>query len=466
MRRAVLFSVFSGGAVAAALAVAGTVPGRPASHRPAALSGPAGSLEGPRVVEYRGLRVPVPAGWEVHRLDRDPARCVRYDRHAVYLGRPGPQPDCPARVVGRTEAVHIEPAGDGRAARTVVRGDKLASLVVAPTVDHETRLALPEAGVTITGVYGSDPGRLQRVLRGARLSASRPAAPPRSDVRRMATTTPEAPDQSAPLAESTPPVPDTPFGQSTPSEAGAADGAGAAPGNGTVPDQALERPWVRGKGFDTCTAPSLATMKAWRPSFKVTNIYIGGAARGCAQPNLTASWVRQVRRMGYRITPTYVGLQAPCGSRPQRFTAKSAASEGARSAVDAARKARALGIPDGRPIYFDMEAYNHKKSACKAAVLRFVDRWVDRLQAEGYQPCLYSSAKSGIRDVGRAQISRPSCVWFANWDGRADVYGDPFLPDHWWAPHRRIKQYRGAHKERHGGVRLNIDSNIVDGRVY
>jgi hypothetical protein len=461
MRHAVLFSLFSGVAVVApVLTVDGTAPARPAPHRAAALTGAAG---GPRVVEYRGLRVPVPAGWAVHRLDEEPDRCVRFDRHAVYLGRPGPQPDCPARVVGRTEAVHIEPVraepgGEGRSARTVVHGDRLASLTVAPAVDHEARLTLPEAGVMITGVYGTDPGRLQRILRGAALSRTWNAAPSRSDVRRVATTVPAAPDQEDGTAPG-----EAPEAAQSPETGGPVPVA--VPGEGTA--EALERPWVRGKGFDTCTAPSLAAMKAWRPSFKVTNIYIGGAARGCAQPNLSASWVRQVRQMGYRVTPTYVGLQAPCGSRPQRFTARNAASQGTRSAVDAARKARALGIPEGRPIYYDMEAYSHKNSACRAAVLRFVDNWVDRLKKEGFVPCLYSSAKSGIRDVGRSTgISRPASVWFANWDGRAKVYGDPFLADAWWAPHRRIKQYRGGHKERHGGVTLNIDANIVDGRVY
>jgi len=442
MRHAVLLSVLSGAAaVVPVLAVAGTDatrfavrPAGPAGDAaPAGATGPApaAGAGAPRVVEYRGLRVPVPAGWQVHRLDADPARCVRYDRHAVYLGRPGPQQDCPARIVGRTEAVHIEPAGHGRGSRTVVRADRLAALTIAPNAGHETRLTLPEAGVMITGVYGRDPGRLQRMLRAARLSAEWTAAPraslasSRPDVRR------EAPDEA------------------------------------TAPGAGLDRPWVRGKGFDTCTAPSLATMEAWRPSFKVTNIYIGGAARGCAQPNLTASWVTRVRAMGYRVTPTYVGLQAPCGTRPQRFTAKNAAKQGAKAAVDAARNARGLGIPEGEPIYYDMEAYNSRKKACRAAVLRFVDRWVKRLGAEGYVPCLYSSAKSGIRDVGRATgISKPAAVWFANWNGRASVRDDPYLPDHWWSPHRRIKQYRGGHKERHGGVTLNIDSNIADGRVY
>ncbi|TYB43521.1 glycoside hydrolase domain-containing protein [Actinomadura chibensis] len=424
-------------AVPLVLAVLGAPAAGTAPDRAAALSGPSAARgdAAPRVVRYRGLRVPVPAGWEVHDLDRDPTRCVRFDRHAVYLGRPGPQPDCPARIVGRTEAVHIQPAdraaGDGRLTATVVHPRQFATLTIARSVDHEARLALPEAGLTITGVYGTDPAALQRLLRGTRLSGGdRPAGPspaPPPDVRREH-----------------PPRP---------------GGSGGAP--------ALHRPWAKGKGFDTCSAPSLPTMKAWRRAFKVTNIYIGGAARGCAQPNLTSSWVSGVRAMGYRVTPTYVGLQAPCGSRRQRFTAKNAAAQGRRSAVDAARKARDLGIREGAPIYYDMEAYKHGRPACRAAVLRFVDNWVRRLRTEGYVPCLYGSARSAIRDVGRATgIRRPAAVWFANWDGRPSVYGDPFVPDARWRPHRRVKQYRGGHRERHGGVALNIDSDMVDGRVY
>lgn len=446
MRHAVLSgAVLLSGAAAVplVLAVLGAPAAGPPPDRAAALtevlSAPArdaGRADAPRTVGYRGLRVPVPAGWEVHDLDRDPTRCVRYDRHAVYLGLPGPQPDCPARLVGRTEAVHIQPAdrvrpaGDGRLTRTVVHPGQLATLTIARSVDQEARLTLPEAGVTITGVYGTDPAALQRLLRGTRLTGNRPveASPPAPpDVRR------EHP-----------------------------------PGNGGGDDvPALDRPWAKGKGFDTCSAPSLPTMKAWRRAFEVTNIYLGGAARGCGQPNLTRTWLSAVRAMGYRVTPTYVGLQAPCGSRPQRFTAKNAAAQGRRSAVDAARKARDLGIPGGAPIYYDMEAYKLGRAACRAAVLRFVDNWVRRLKAEGYEPCLYGSVKSAIRDVSRATgIRRPSGVWFANWDGRPRVYGDPFVPDARWRPHRRVKQYRGGHRERHGGVRLNIDSNMVDGRVY
>ncbi|HEY8481326.1 MAG TPA: DUF1906 domain-containing protein [Spirillospora sp.] len=410
------------------------------------------SAGGPRVVEYLGLRIPVPAGWEVHRLDRDPSRCVRYDRRAVYLGRPGRQPDCPARVAGRTEAVHVQPSADAPAAgeaRRTVTGSRLATVTVRPTVDRELRLDLRDVGVTITGVYGTAPGILQELLRGIGLTG-RPSAGGSAPRTRGgapdSTGTPEPP-ASAPAA----PKPEPTRGSA------AQDG----------PAKAVPKRWVRGKGFDTCTAPSLATMRAWRPSFKVTNIYIGGAARGCAQPNLTQRWVREVRAMGYRITPTYVGLQAPCSSRSQRFTAKNAAVEGRRAAVDAARKAKDLGIPAGAPIYYDMEAYESRGSTCKAAVLRFVDNWVRGLRAEGYTPCMYSSVASGIRDVGEAKgIAKPEGIWFAHWDRRPQIYGDPYIPDSWWHPHRRVKQYWGDHRETHGGVTLNIDSNIADGLVH
>ncbi|GAA0253145.1 hypothetical protein GCM10009527_056530 [Actinomadura nitritigenes] len=399
----------------------------------------------PHSVTYQGVRVPVPAGWAVVRLDEDPSACVRYDRHAVYLGRPGPQPDCPARVVGRTEAVHVQPLHDVAASRTVVHADKLGSFTVRPSVGHETSLALPEAGMGITGVYGTDPAALQRILRGTRVTAKPHAhAKPHAQ--------PQTPADAQP--------------QDTMKPAAAPPGPAAqrrAPAD--PPPDRLD--YASGKGFDTCTAPSLSTMKAWRSSFDVTNIYIGGAARGCEQPNLTAAWVKKVRKMGYRILPTYVGLQPPCGTRPQKFTVRNAASKGKKTAADAVAKAKALGIPVDKPIYLDLEAYKSKNASCKAAVLRFVNAWVKKVKQKHYKPCLYGSASSGVHDVGAAKgVARPVGIWFANWDGKARVYGDRFLPDDWWPPHRRIKQYRGAHRERHGGVTLNIDSSLADGRAY
>ncbi|GAA4079649.1 DUF1906 domain-containing protein [Actinomadura miaoliensis] len=440
---------------------------------PRAEAGQAGAAGRLRVVEYRGVRVPVPAGWEVHWLDRDPTRCVRFDRHAIYLGRPGPQPDCPARAVGRTEALHVAPvdAGpDARQRRTrALRPDHLARYSVPRDPDHEALLRLPEAGVRIHGTYGADPAELERVLRGtlltpawarahrARGPGAAAADPPPDDF------VPSLLDELLPWLQPSTPEPTVPRADQPRPRKPRAHKPRAHKPRGHKP----RKRWVRGKGFDTCTAPSLAAMAAWRRSYKVANMYIGGAARACAQPNLNRAWVRNVRRMGYRLIPTYVGLQAPCTRYRQRFAPEDAAEEGRLAARDAVRRARALGIPRRNPVYFDMEVYDHRRAWCSDAVLNFLHNWTRTMRRLGYVPGFYSSAGSGIRDVGSARgMSKPKAVWFAHWDGRTDPYDCPYMPRHWWPPHNRIKQYRGGHRETHGGVTINIDSNMVDGRVY
>jgi hypothetical protein len=60
-------------------------------------------------VTYNGLQFTVPTAWPVYSLASDPNRCVRLDQNAVYLGQGGPTPQCPSRVVGRTETVQLQP---------------------------------------------------------------------------------------------------------------------------------------------------------------------------------------------------------------------------------------------------------------------------------------------------------------------------------------------------------------------
>lgn len=67
-----------------------------------------------------------------------------------------------------------------------------------------------------------------------------------------------------------------------------------------------------GRAFDTCAAPSLAAMRAWRTNnfYGAAAVYIGGRNRGCTQPNLTASWVKSVSAQGWKLIP--------CTSAPSR----------------------------------------------------------------------------------------------------------------------------------------------------
>jgi hypothetical protein len=72
-----------------------------------------------KTVHFGGQAVDVPAGWSVYKLAEHPRMCVRMDRRAVYLGRPGPSQSCPSQAIGRQRAILLEPgvgAGAGASA--------------------------------------------------------------------------------------------------------------------------------------------------------------------------------------------------------------------------------------------------------------------------------------------------------------------------------------------------------------
>src|SRR6185312_16830018 len=75
----------------------------------AAEASPTGSRGATKTLRYHGYRLAVPAAWPVFNLATDPTVCVRFNRHAVYLGHPSSRQRCPAHAVGRTEAILVEP---------------------------------------------------------------------------------------------------------------------------------------------------------------------------------------------------------------------------------------------------------------------------------------------------------------------------------------------------------------------
>jgi hypothetical protein len=220
-----------------------------------------------------------------------------------------------------------------------------------------------------------------------------------------------------------------------------------------------------GLGFDACSAPSAAQMEAWGESpYRAVGVYIGGANMACAQPNLTASWVNEESAAGWHLIPTYVGLQAPsngCGCasiNPSR-----ASGEGAAAAGDAVKRALAIGVGPGNPIYFDMENYS-RGGGNTSGVLTFLAAWTAGLHAAGYQSGVYSNAFGGLSDLVAARgsgFTEPDDIWIADWNGQRTV-ASPYVPSGAWSNHR-IHQYEGGHNETHGGVTLNIDGNFLDG---
>lgn len=312
-----------------------------------------------RTVSYRGYTVKVPASWPVYHLARHPSLCVRFDRPAVYLGRPGSRQRCPARAAGRRQAVLIEP-GVG--------------------VRHAPR------------------------LRGAPSASSMGLANPAAV--------------------------------------------------------------FTGRGFDACSAPSPTVMADWLKSpYRAVGIYIGGVNAACAQPNLSAGWVQAEVAAGWRLIPTYVGLQAPgnsCGCTA--IIPSQAAAQGTAAAADAVAAAGRLGIGPGAPIYYDMEAYT-RSSTNTGAVLGFLAAWTAGLHAAGYRSGVYSSVDSGIADLVGAWgsgFTEPDDIWMAVWDGQQSTTS-PLVPGSEWSDHQRLHQYTGGHNETYGGATLNIDADYLDG---
>ncbi|HKE50628.1 MAG TPA: glycoside hydrolase domain-containing protein [Actinomycetes bacterium] len=227
-----------------------------------------------------------------------------------------------------------------------------------------------------------------------------------------------------------------------------------------------------GLAFDTCTAPSSTTMRAWLDSpYRALGVYIGGINRGCDQPRLTASWVASVTKMRWRLIPIYMGRQAPCTTRPNstHITPSLARSQGESAATDAASKAKALGMIPGSAIYADMEHYDPNNSSCRTTVLRFLSGWTKELHRRGYLAGTYVHLNSGAKHLAAVYTSttyaRPDAIWIARWDLSSSLSGWSGVSNSRWAEHQRAKQYRGDHNERHGGVTLNIDNDRFDAPV-
>ncbi|WP_377273164.1 glycoside hydrolase domain-containing protein [Peterkaempfera sp. SMS 1(5)a] len=420
-------------ATTTALTVLATLASVALSTATATAAAPASAPAAPaKGVSYHGYHVRVPGNWPVIDLAAHPDTCVRFDQHAVYLGHPtdAGQASCPAGLVGRSDALLIEPL-DAQSRPLVDRYTRVAphgsakapatSGAGAPT--GRIREAVPAAGVLVTSV-GTDQAAAQTVLDSATLDTQAQAAP----LSATAAVTAEA-----------------------------ATTVAAQPGTYT------------GLGFDPCAAPSNAQMSAWSASpFHAIGVYISGISAACAQPNLTSSWVQTQTSAGWHIIPIHVGLQAPCTTFSHRVSAtlSTAASQGHSEAQQAIAAAAALGLPTGSVLYNDMEAYDQTDSSCSNAVMTFLSAWTDELHANGYLSGVYSSAGSGMADLAgeysTGTYTMPDHIWFARWNGLADTDATPYVPAADWADHQRIHQLSGDTDETWGGVTINIDRDYLD----
>ncbi|MFG2195674.1 DUF1906 domain-containing protein [Streptomyces sp. NPDC048639] len=244
------------------------------------------------------------------------------------------------------------------------------------------------------------------------------------------------------------------------------------PGDGDPQSKGAEV--FTGLGFDTCEAPSLGSMNAWRKShYRAVGVYFGGRGRACkTQANLGRRWIREVDRTGWNVLPLYVGSQSPCVLNQNK---KSVPIDGDPSILgteegrDAVESAAELGMLERSALYLDVEAYDQRDTECAEDTLSFIRAWSREVRRQGYFAGFYSSATSGVEHIESARRSGvrdlPDIMWFARWNVSPSLYDEPVLDRTAWAPHRRIHQYQGNVVETHGGVTMTIDPNLVDAPV-
>ena len=337
---------------------------------------------------------------------------MRFDRHAIYLGAPGQNQNCPSRLLGTTEAIEVQPAA-GPVSGASAAEDQAAR-----------RITVLSPGIEVTATYDTDRALVARILASAGL-------PPATSAGQEHTAgQPTAPNAAGRLL----------------SPAAAA----------TLPAGAVS---YTGEGFDACAAPSSAYMSAWKKSspYGAVGIYIGGAERACAQPNLTASWVAQQAAAGWRFVPIYVGPQAEFSQLT------SPASQAVAAAEDAVTQAAALGFGSGTPIYYDMEAY---PATQKANALAFMSAWTTQLHAEGYRSAIYSSSSSGVTDLvdNFTKYAMPDVIWDGLWNGQANTT-DPVIPATDWPTGRRAHQFNGGVNQTYGGDTIDVDQDYLNVRL-
>jgi Domain of unknown function (DUF1906) len=378
--------------VAAGLTMMAKVPAQAATHAD-------------QVVVYRGHHFTVPASWPVIRLAAHPGTCVRFNRHAVYLGTPAANQHCPSEELGRTGALLVRPAPGRATARAT-----------DDTVVHQITATRP--GITATATYASSPAQATRILTGGGFLRPERRPAPKAIPHAV------SPDAAAAVASSTT--------------------------NYT------------GEAFDPCTAPSSSAMSAWNSSspYGAIGVYIGGVNEGCSQPNLTASWVAAQAAAGWHFYLLYVGPQAPGTSCSSCSTITSPAAQAASTAQDAASDAASLGFGPGTPIVYDMEAYS---SSGTSTALTFISDWTQDLHALGYESGEYSSGASGITDLVNnvSNYTMPDVIDIADWNDEATT-SDPYVPGSVWVNHQRIHQYSGGVNQTYGGYEINIDQDNMD----
>src|ERR1035437_69079 len=206
---------------------------------------------GLRPVSYGGCTFQVPGGWAVIDLAQHRRQCLEFNRHVVYLGVPGPDPECPSALIGTTEALLVQPSAPRAAVRAVENPvDRLITVV--------TRR------ITVTATYGAHREQIDAILASASLPMPTQSGPGRPGPGQpgavQSGTVQPGPGQPGPVQPGTV---QSGAVQSGPGQPGPGQPGAVQPGTGQsvptpIPASATN---YTGPGFDTCAAPSSSVMQ-------------------------------------------------------------------------------------------------------------------------------------------------------------------------------------------------------------
>nr|WP_238351302.1 DUF1906 domain-containing protein [Kribbella shirazensis] len=364
-----------------------------------AASGPA-TAEDTKTVSYRGYQVTVPADWPIVDLAANPTTCVRLDQPAVYLGRSTGQANCPARLVGRSSGLILEPL-----------------TTTQPSTDGLLRRAITDAGVLATAYYAPGAERAANdVLSTGRVVTKTPSA-------RAAQQTAAAPTIVA-----------------TGNYAGYGFDTCAAPSQSAMD---AWRPKYQGVGIyisgglRACAQPNLT------PDWVAAN-----ASKG---------WQFLLIDVGLQAPcTTYRSLMSSVPA--------TAFVQGKNAAINAVAAAQALGFAQRSAIYSDIEAYPSTaacKAAVLSYLSGWTQELNARGYLGGAYVGAASGAADLASAYTSTAYTRPDNIWFAHW-GSTPVGTTRFIPSTYWSNHQRVHQYAGDVSETNGGVTMSIDRNYLN----
>lgn len=227
-----------------------------------------------------------------------------------------------------------------------------------------------------------------------------------------------------------------------------------------------------GFAFDACRAPSQQVMDRWLTSspFTGVGIYLGGIHRACPQRHLTAQWVSDQVRAGWRLLPIWVGPQASCTGYRHRMLARpgesglydAARARATQEAEQAVRAARALGLVPGELLFYDLEPFDTARRHCRGSALAFLDQWTRDVHRLGYRSGVYSHVRAGIALLSATDrdYARPDAVWYA-WIDRPGTLPGRYVAAPDFMRTSRVHQYALDTPVEFGGHRMAIDWNFV-----